>query len=402
MKMATATMSKKPQTKQPQVKPATIGLSIIVKNESAVIERMLRSVAPILDYYCVIDTGSTDGTQEIIRKFFEEKGIPGEVIEHPWKNFQDARNKALQSVKGKADYGFWIDADEELIVDPNFNPQTFKTNLTNVDGANIMIDYNGQNYYRMQFFKTDVEWYWYGPVHEVLMCDNPNTKVGAAQGLTTLVRAEGNSWVAETIQQKYEGHAKILEEYVANDPKKDPRWVFYLAQSHRDTGTSEGRKKSIEWYKKRRDMSSGYWEEIYYSALMVGHLKSMENYPVEEVLADFTACGKYNQHRAEHLMPIISYYHQIKDYETAYIFGERAMQMAGRSPFPKSTLFVDESIYEWKIYDLHALSCWYSGRREEGTKVFRKLLEKIRKGRVPQNEIARINENKKYFLNLKK
>ena len=128
----------------------------------------------------------------------------------------------------------------------------------------------------------------------------------------------------------------------------------------------------------------------------------MQNYPIEECLADFVACGKYNQHRAEHLLPIIAYYHQIKDYESAYVFGMRAMEMAGKSPFPKSTLFIDEQIYEWKIYDLHALSCWYSGRREEGTKVFRKLLEKIRKGRVPQNEVPRINENKKYFLNLKK
>lgn len=48
-----------------QTNKATIGLSIIVKNEATVIERMLNSVAPILDYYCVIDTGSTDGTQEI-------------------------------------------------------------------------------------------------------------------------------------------------------------------------------------------------------------------------------------------------------------------------------------------------------------------------------------------------
>ena len=398
-------MAKQNKTKQqvrvnPTAKVATVGLSIIVKNESAVIERMLNSVAPILDYYCVIDTGSTDGTQDIIRKFFEEKGIPGEVIEHPWVNFQDARNKALQSVKGKVDFGFWIDADEELILDPNFSSQIFKTNLSNVDGANVMIHYGGQNYYRMQFFKTDVEWYWYGPVHEVLMCDSP-AKVASAEGFHVLVRPDGNSWVAETIQQKYEGHAKILEDYVAKDPKKDPRWLFYLAQSYRDTGTDEGKKKSIEWYGKRRDAQGGYWEEVYYSALMVANLKSSMNLPVEECIADFIACGKYNLFRAEHLMPIIAYYHHIKDFETAYIFGKRAMELAGKSPIPNSSLFIDEQTYIWKIYDIHCLSCWYSGRKDEGAQAFRKLLDKIRKGQVPQEHVARINENKKYFLNIK-
>ena len=109
----------------PSIKPATVALSIIVKNEAKVIERMLNTVWPLLDYYCVIDTGSTDGTQDIVRKFFEDKGIPGEVIEHPWKNFQDARNKARDSIKGKADYGFWIDADEQLIIEDNFKVDIF-------------------------------------------------------------------------------------------------------------------------------------------------------------------------------------------------------------------------------------------------------------------------------------
>jgi len=263
----------------PSGEKATVSLSIIVKNESKVIERMLNTVWPILDYYVVVDTGSTDGTQDIIRKFFEEKGIPGEVIDHPWKNFEDARNKAREAVKGKADFGFWIDADEQLIINKNFNVDRFKSNLSKVDGANVKIHYGGQNYFRMQFFKADFPWYWYGPVHEVLISDGQNT-VGVAEGLDVLVTPDGNSWTAETQQQKYEGHAKILEEYVANDPKEDPRWLFYLAQSWRDSGTKEGREKAIEWYTKRKNVvTKGYWEECYFSALMVANLKGQNGHP---------------------------------------------------------------------------------------------------------------------------
>ena len=47
-----------------------ICLNMIVKNESRVIERLLRSVLPLIDTYCICDTGSTDNTVEIIKTFF--------------------------------------------------------------------------------------------------------------------------------------------------------------------------------------------------------------------------------------------------------------------------------------------------------------------------------------------
>ena len=372
----------------------TIGLSIIVKNESAVIERMLNSVYPILDYYCVIDTGSTDGTQDIVRKFFEEKGIPGEVIDHPWKNFEDARNKALQSVKGKADFGFWIDADEELQIDPRFNVDLFKRSLANCDGGNVMIHYGGQNYYRMQFFRTEKPWYWYGPVHEVLICDE-DVKIATTEGINVLVRPDGNSWTSETIQEKYTGHAKILEEYVANDPKKDPRWLFYLAQSYRDGGNHE---KSLEWYEKRRDAIGGYWEEVYFSALMVANLKSQLHYPEHEVIESFLKCGKYNTKRIEHLLPVMLHYQTKQEYDIAYIIGLAAMQCDGKSPMPHSSLFIDEGAYTWRVFDIHSLNCWYSGRKEEGIRAFKRLLKLMEKGKIPAEHHARIRENKKYFI----
>ena len=374
-----------------------IGLSIIVKNESKVIERMLNSVSPILDYYCVIDTGSTDGTQEIIRNFFESKGIPGEVIDHEWTNFEDARNKALQSVKDKVDFGFWIDADEELIIDPRFNLNLFKMNLANLGGSNIKIHYGSQNYFRMQFFSTKFPWRWYGPVHEVLVCDEPNP-VGVAEGLTVLVRPDGNSWVAETLQQKYEGHAKILEEYVANDPKKDPRWLFYLAQSYRDAGTPENQAKSIEWYEKRAKMMNGFWEEIYYSLLMSSSLKGALKYPIHEIIESYLKCGKANIYRVEHLIPVILHYQHNKEFDIAYIYSSHAMKFAGKSPFPKSSLFIDPEVYEWRIFDLHTISCYYSGRREEGTNTYKQLIKAVQSGKVPEIHHKRIEDNKKWFL----
>ena len=91
-----------------------ITLCMIVKNETHIIRECLESVAPYIDYWVISDTGSTDGTQELITKFFEEKGIPGELHQDEWKGFGHNRSLALRHCDGKADYAWMIDADDKI------------------------------------------------------------------------------------------------------------------------------------------------------------------------------------------------------------------------------------------------------------------------------------------------
>ena len=74
---------------------AGVCLNMIVKNEAAILERCLASVAPFVDHYVIADTGSKDGTPDLIRDFFTPRGIPGEIVHVPFKNFEQARNAAL-------------------------------------------------------------------------------------------------------------------------------------------------------------------------------------------------------------------------------------------------------------------------------------------------------------------
>src|SRR5512146_2184990 len=96
-----------------------ICLSMIVKNEAAVIERCLRSVKPHVHAWAIADTGSNDGTQDIIRRFMAD--VPGELIERPWMDFATNRNEALELAGKFGDYALIIDADEVLETDPGFS-----------------------------------------------------------------------------------------------------------------------------------------------------------------------------------------------------------------------------------------------------------------------------------------
>ena len=96
----------------------TIGLCMIVKNEAKLIRRCLDSVRPLIDFAAIDDTGSTDGTQDIIRRWLLEHKIEGHVWRADWKDFASNRNSALANLKNypEIDYAFMIDADDQLAI----------------------------------------------------------------------------------------------------------------------------------------------------------------------------------------------------------------------------------------------------------------------------------------------
>src|SRR6476646_10711002 len=99
-------------------------LNMIVKNEMANLERCLSAAEPHIACWVIGDTGSTDGTQDLIRSFFAARNIPGELHSFPFHNFEQARNAALDYAYASSleyDYVLFDDADMELAVnDANF------------------------------------------------------------------------------------------------------------------------------------------------------------------------------------------------------------------------------------------------------------------------------------------
>ena len=67
---------------------AKICLVMIVKDEAGNIKECLSKVAPYIHYWVIVDTGSKDNTIEVINQTMEEFGIPGEIHERPWVNFE--------------------------------------------------------------------------------------------------------------------------------------------------------------------------------------------------------------------------------------------------------------------------------------------------------------------------
>ena len=70
-------------------KKQTICLNMIVKNEANIVCDTFDNILSYINisYWVICDTGSTDGTQDVIINYFKNKNIKGELINSKWKDF---------------------------------------------------------------------------------------------------------------------------------------------------------------------------------------------------------------------------------------------------------------------------------------------------------------------------
>lgn len=142
---------------------------MIVKNECEVLDRVLGSVISFADEIIVIDTGSTDNTAEIAKKYTDK------VFSFEWKDdFSAARNFSFS--KGTSDYLMWLDADD--VVPRESAEKLLRLKETLSDEDVIMLPYhtafdeNGNVsfwYYRERLLKRKGNFIWHDPVHEVII-----------------------------------------------------------------------------------------------------------------------------------------------------------------------------------------------------------------------------------------
>ena len=82
---------------EPSSAKPRVCLNMIVKNESQIIARLLKSCRGHIDQVFICDTGSTDNTEEIVRSVCAELDIPCKIIHEEFQNFGHNRNISLRA-----------------------------------------------------------------------------------------------------------------------------------------------------------------------------------------------------------------------------------------------------------------------------------------------------------------
>lgn len=333
-----------------------LGLTMIVKDEAHVIGRCLDSVfsAGIIDYFVIVDTGSSDNTVSIIENKGKEYCVEGLVITKFFTDFAECRNIALDGLRGKCDLAFWIDADEVLLNKTNNLKDKLISFFDLNDYAWIEAKQGNVSFYRTSIFKLTEHTRWKGKVHEYVNLNIGNCAI--FNELSIDVFSEGNSWKYE--KQKFINYAKLLLEQIELEPD-EPRWYYFLADTYRNIKEREFDKKAIDFYLKRISMVGGNEEEVYVSGLMVASLrKKLYNiYDYDTLLTSIYPT------RIEHLVISAVFDMEQGNLNNAYDTLKIAMHMVGKRP--EAYLFVDLKTYQFTVPFFMAVVCFHIGKKEE-------------------------------------
>lgn len=321
-----------------------IVLIAIVKNEHKIIKRMIDSVKHIVDAICITDTGSTDNTIQIIENCITDLQIPGKVYRNIWRNFGHNRSLSFKNcihfckehdIDTSSTFGLLLDADMELIIN-NFDKNTLDYN--NYNGYNVIQLLNNLEYYNIRLIKLSLDWKCIGVTHEYWECNESNSSNKSNSFLQKDQIYIRDSTDGSSRTEKYKRDIDLLENVILKEPD-NTRYIFYLAQSYKDT---KQYKKAIDFYNLRINLG-GWDQEIWYSYYMISTCwKALENF--EEFEKTGIIAFEYRKKRAEPIYELLKHFRETKNYKRAFHY-----YTIGKSiDYPKDDiLFINRSVYDY-------------------------------------------------------
>ncbi|POX49976.1 glycosyl transferase [Streptomyces sp. Ru72] len=346
---------------------------MIVKDEAPVIRRCLESVRSLIDTWVIVDTGSSDGTQDVIREVYSD--VPGVLYERSWKGFDGSRTEAIELARSSGDYLLFMDADDVMEVEPGFR----MPELTH-DGYSIAVHHGPVIHWRPTLAATRLPWRYMDVLHEYLYCDSPFT-LGALQGIHMRIVGGGGRQGKESVQEKYRRDAEMLQQALVKEPG-NYRYVFYLGQSWDAAGEPE---KALEAYDRRATMG-GWDQELFWACLYGARLAELLQRPLTDVMARFYRAHQIRPSRAEALGELARLCRVNGRRWDAYKFARQAALL----PRPIEAHFVEYSWYDWRALDELAVSAYRVGEYSESKRCCEQLLHG---DKLPAQERDRVSRN---------
>jgi glycosyltransferase involved in cell wall biosynthesis/2-polyprenyl-3-methyl-5-hydroxy-6-metoxy-1,4-benzoquinol methylase len=253
---------------------------MIVKNEEFHLEDCLKSARPWVEEIVVVDTGSTDNTPQIAKKYadvyeaYTDCNYPdGEI-----RSFSDARQRSFDLATQP--WVMWIDADDVLTGGEKLSKLCAELDAARAGGpAYAMFPYEYAHddlgnciclHYRERLVTPKEAFKWVNPVHEVLVAQVDNHPVSLSTEAIRVIHERQK--IPRNINPRR--NLRILEEFCKAN-SDDPRQLYYLGLEYLNTGNVEMSVKTLERYV----MISGWEDEKTLALLKLSEInRDLSNY----------------------------------------------------------------------------------------------------------------------------
>lgn len=308
----------------------------MIKNEEKILLRCLQAMEGIVDMYSILDTGSTDSSVEIAKKFLENR--PGRVTEEPWQNFGYNRTVSFQRAQEHCresgldlndTYGILVDADM-VFVCGNLREKTL-----GAVGYKALQKNGNLEYMNARLLRMDYDWKCVGVTHEYW--DGPTEQL-EKEACYIDDKNDGGCKA-----DKFTRDRALLEAGLEADPN-NIRYTFYLAQTYNCLNMLD---ESIAKYKKRIELG-GWFEEVWYSYYSIGDLYKRKGDTIE-FEAWMLRAHAFRKERAESIYKLAQHFRAIGEHYKSYHY----IKIGLKTPYPPDSLFIEANVYRG-LFDYEA------------------------------------------------
>jgi tetratricopeptide (TPR) repeat protein len=329
------------------------------KNESHSIEKYM-NWASEADGVFFLDSGSSDGTQELIKK------LGGFVVEDkvsPWR-FDEAKNKAMNLVPDDADICVCFNLDESMMPEKGWRKileQVWQYDTTNAKYEYIfshILDGSKQISFTFNAIHNRKDVFWKYATHEVMgSTGKPLKEINT--------NFECHHWRPDW---KPKSNDLMLLEISCKEYPNDSRiWHYY----GRELFYHGKWQQAIEVLKKHISMETWNLEKAASMNMIAKSFEKLKNYDVAECWY-LKACSEAPSMR-EHWVYLGKFYMNIvKSYVGGYWCGKRALLIDKRD---MSHYLCNEAEWKYGPIDLVSVCGWYAGLKHEAKENVDKMIK---------------------------
>ena len=368
-------------------------LVMIIKDSGEPLQDVLESVKPYIDSWCILDTGSTDGSQEKVKNTLSS--IPGKLHQEYFVDFSTTRNRAFKLAETSG-----IECEYNIVLDDSYilhGGDKLRNMIRegNSSAYSIMIRNKNVMYDSIRITKVSEKLKYKYRVHENIIVSPKKLKMITDDD----IYIEDMEYGLHTIRSsnRYKNDLTMLLQDHRENPK-DMRIIFYVAQTYNKLGNHD---KAIFFYNKRiqidkkKDMS----DEVYISYYNLGHIYKLLG-DWNKAQQHFMSSYNLRPYRAEPIYHITKYYFENNNLDKSAVFLNNLIKLE-LPQLSVDTYEIEHRIYFYDIPYLLAEVLIRKGNVSNGLDIVKQLLTKYPESNDLKNMLYSIEKQeftvKKYY-----